>query len=74
MSKLTESTFEIWWKQKRSEVEKSSVKFTMGTIKTLCYLAWMRGATDEFKKEIGILQRATTAMNKRARARSKKKC
>ena len=73
MSKLKESKFEVWWKQKRSEIEKSSVKLTLSTVKTLCYLAWMRGARDEFSLEIGTLKRATIAMNRRAKARARKK-
>ena len=73
MTKLSESTFEVWWQQKRSEIEGSSVKLTLSTTKTLCYLAWMKGAKLEFQKEVGVLKRATIAMNRRAKARSRKK-
>lgn len=73
MDKLAESPFEVWWKQKIIEIKQSNVKPTLSITKTLCYLAWMKGAKLEFQKEVGALQRATTAMNRRAKARGKKK-
>ena len=66
-------TFEEWWKQKSTEIKNSDVKLTTMTVKTLCYLAWNAGARLEFDKEIKILQKASSNMDRRARRQGTRK-